>query len=220
MNLIIENSVKEHFQKNNSMAQLVLNQINEGFYGKFEDRIKDGIVLDLGANIGLFSAFAAQTASYVYAVEPTISHQNVFKELVSLNGVENVKLIEAALCAEEGDLDFYESLSNSTMNSIFAYEPNSSTTYKVKGITLENILEEIKDEVDFMKMDIEGSEKFLIGSADFFNSLVKIKSMFLEIHKEGSQSFDEVRNAWKTKLLNVFDEVEYVGVDGLYAYKM
>lgn len=219
MNLKIEGAVRNHFNQPNSMANLILNQINNGIYTEFDSHMRDGVVLDLGANIGLFSAYASALAKKVYSVEPTRSHQDVFETLVKDNEFKNVTLIKGAIAPESGEMDFYESRGNSTMNSLFDYGPGSDKcSYKVQAYSLEDLLDKTGEStIDFIKMDIEGSEKYLYNSPNFFRQLIIVKAIFIEIHEVDGKSFAQLTEEWKEKLRMYFPIVESRGVDGIFA---
>lgn len=209
-----------HFSNSNSYATVVLQQITDGFYDPYLPYMKDKVVIDAGANVGLFSIVASKEASVVYAIEPTKSHQEVFTELMSENKVDNVVLYKAALTDGSKEVTLFESAGNSTMNSIFAYGPNISKTYKVEGYALSDILEiaKITEPVGFFKLDIEGSEKYLYNSVEFFKALSNVESILIEVHEVDGKSFDTLTSEWVTKLSEIYHTVDKMGVDGVFAH--
>ena len=62
---------------------------------------KDLVILDIGANVGLFTLYAQDSASKVISVEPTPSHQNLFEKICGK--YENVELVKAALSDKNED---------------------------------------------------------------------------------------------------------------------
>ena len=219
VDLVVSGAVLEHFQQPHSCASIIVDQINSGYYNRCEKYIKDKLVIDIGANIGLFTLYAAQMADKVLSVEPTRSHQEVFNKLLEDNDVNNVDILKGALATQNQTLDFYESAKNSTMNSLFNYEPNSQTTYQVQGMTLEHILNSSNGRVGFIKIDIEGSEKFLLEDSSFFESLNRTESLFLEVHEVDGKRFDKIYSEWTEKLKTVFKNISRIGVDGIWCTK-
>jgi FkbM family methyltransferase len=222
-NLILDAEAKNHFNNPASMARIITNQIDSGFYSKFEAHIKNNTVLDCGANIGLFSIHCSQIANRVISVEPTRNHNKILKNLVLLNNVKNIEVDDSALSNKEGVMYFYENVGNSTMNSLFPYGNDGSTKYEVQVKTLKSLLEnhQIADGF-FLKMDIEGSESLLFDNDEFFNSLNKCGAFFMEVHDLNSMSPDVMRQLqvlWaekiKIKCPNI-NFVEFIGVDGLF----
>lgn len=210
---------EQHVNKPNSMAYIILNQINSGFYSNYLNSINDGIVLDCGANIGLFSLYAAMSAKKVISVEPTKSHIQVMKSLIEANDIKNIFVEEAALAREDSKISFFENPNNSTMNSLLQYGEGSKFSYEVDGFTLSSLLTRNNlESVDFAKIDIEGSESLLFESEEFFETLKKIKTLFFEIHEVNNENFSTIQNKWINKLKNIYSNVEKVGIDGIYAY--
>ena len=212
-------SSQKHFANPSNYGHTVLNQINSGFYEAYIPFMKNKAVLDLGANVGLFSVFASKYAKKVYSVEPTESHQKVFSEIIEGLRIKNVNLIKAAIVREDSTIPFFVDSANSTMNSLFEYGPNSSSTYSVEGLSIKSILSKIDVPLGFIKMDIEGSEKFLLGCPKFFDGIFKSDAMFIEVHQTEGNSFDDLVSLWGDRLKHGFNNVERVGVDGIFAWK-
>lgn len=215
--MIIGKKTEAHFNSPNSYASLVRQQCENGFYDKFNSYMFDGVVLDIGANIGLFSMMASKIAKKVYSVEPTKSHIEVFEEIMQLNNISNVELIPKALTKEACKIPFYQCTINSTMNSVFQYGPNSFSEYEVEGVPLNSIIKKT-NEISFMKLDIEGSEKFLLNCDYFLDSLKQVKSIFIEIHEVDGKSFDILHNEWAVRLSKVYSNITRIGIDGIFCH--
>lgn len=77
--------------------------VYQGSYDPILKRLsKADIVVDGGANIGVFSILASQSAHVVYAVEPDPTNFRYLCRNVALNNVSNVVPINAALGPKEG----------------------------------------------------------------------------------------------------------------------
>lgn len=142
----------------------------------FVDRIvpDGGVVLDIGANIGLYTcAFAQFFRSKnvkIYAIEAVQSNYNVLNDNVTLNSFSNVKTYRCALGESSGELTFFlpnegyvGNLAGSNMYTEDDIKNISSDTIKeiVPMITLDDWAKENHiDRCDFMKIDIEGAEMF------------------------------------------------------------
>jgi hypothetical protein len=124
---------------------------------------KDSVVLDLGASVGGFTVMAARRCRHIYAVEPL--HGEILQENLKLNNVNNCTVLEYAIGNRKtmGELSFGRIIKT------------------VSFVTLNDILEMIPEEIDFMKCDIEGGEKFV----DF----TLFKNIEAEMHE-----FDEKGN--------------------------
>ena len=71
----------DHHKKLHSKTVAILEQFDNGFYTFLEDN-EDMVMVDLGANVGLFSLFMSPLCSEIYALEPTPSHVEIMEELL------------------------------------------------------------------------------------------------------------------------------------------
>jgi len=130
-------------------------------------------VIDLGANQGLFTVLAARIAAKVVAVEAQSRFLEAIRRHLALNpGTAEVALVLGLVGAESG---------------VFA-DPGalrSSTHYEAAPpvFTMERLFEEHGvRRVDFLKIDIEGSEFSLLGrDVDWLRSVGKVA---MEVHLE------------------------------------
>lgn len=151
----------------------------------FNDK-KDLTILDLGFNIGLFSMYASKFAKQIYAFEPTLETFEIGKRNIEDNNITNVKLFQKAIMKEDGKITFFHS-DNTTMNSaieaVNSQNVGEKTKEEVDAIRLDTFVkEEGIEHIDFMKMDIEGSEAEVIGSKSFENIAPILDAMVLELH--------------------------------------
>lgn len=177
--LLSSPEVKKHFNDSSSYANVVLDQINnDRIYDQYFKSIENGIIVDCGANIGLFSLYAFDVNNTVYAIEPTPTHFEKLEHLTK--SFSNIKKFQQALGPENGPVTFYMCPNNSTMNSIANEYGNKIT---VDGIRLDTFLEKNGiDHVDFLKMDIEGSEMLALTKEIITNVKSKVKQWFIEVH--------------------------------------
>lgn len=127
-------------------------------------QIKPGdLVIDAGANIGMFSALAAYKGARVIAFEPMPSNLSYLNQTAALN--PGVTPVPSALHEQSGELHF----SQSEVNNIGSFTGNkiaTSQSIPVKCITLDAYVKQnhIK-KIDFIKADIEGAERNLLNGA-------------------------------------------------------
>jgi len=175
---------KNHAFAEHSCVVHILKQFNTDFYWFLKDQ-EDLNMIDLGANIGLFSIFAAPVYEKVFAVEPTPSHFALMEELVDLAGVKNIEMLNLAVGLEDGEAEFNIHERNSTMNSFISHrtDPHSGKTVKVKTQTLNSIIDSLDvDRIGFVKMDIEGFENEVVFEESFEEALTKIDGLYVEVH--------------------------------------
>ena len=175
---------KTHAFAEHSCVVHILKQFNTDFYWFLKDQ-EDLNMIDLGANIGLFSIFAAPVCEKVFSVEPTPSHFALMEELVDLAGVKNIEMLNLAVGLEDGEAEFNIHERNSTMNSFISHrtDPHSGKTVKVKTQTLNSIIDSLDvDRIGFVKMDIEGFENEVVFEESFEEALTKIDGLYVEVH--------------------------------------
>jgi FkbM family methyltransferase len=125
---------------------------------------KDDVVIDAGAWIGDFSAYAASKGAIVYAFEPTDNLFSILSETAELNQ-DKIVPIKKGLGNIEGELTLYKN-DNSVANSFVIKEKDAIFEEKIQIIELDKFIEENKlKRVDFIKADIEGAERDLLKGA-------------------------------------------------------
>ena len=129
----------------------------------------DDIVLDCGANVGIFTREALHAGpKLVVAIEPSpqniICLQRNFKTEVE-QGL--IIIYEKGVWNREEVLTFYTQEEDSGEDS-FVISSKSSQKITVPVTTIDKLAKELKlDRVDFIKMDIEGAEEnALIGAKE------------------------------------------------------
>jgi FkbM family methyltransferase len=131
-------------------------QVPEHYLTLLDLAPRGATVLDLGAHIGTFSLFAAASGYEVIAVEASPRNAALLKESVRRNQFNHVRVVQAAVSDHAGELTFFDSgPRGSVANPIL-------TDYRaisVRAVTLDSLRSELGlARVDFIKMDIEGSE--------------------------------------------------------------
>ncbi len=140
-----------------------------------------GIVLDIGANIGAFSIYAAQTAEHVIAIEASTQNFQRLQKNIKLNALDNMSTIHACAASQDGKstLNFHDV--NNGMSSTLFKGP-SKTSETVENITFKTLFEAHQIErLNFVKCDIEGGE-FDVFSGANLPYLSRVSSISMEIH--------------------------------------
>jgi len=147
------------------------------------------IVLDCGANIGIFSVYASKKAGMVYAFEPGKNEIALLYENKTLNNCDNIKIIPKAV------LDNSENAKLVPLGITGGYLANKEKTNKEDALDIETVSidqfvkKEGLEKVDFIKMDIEGSEaRALLGAKE---TLKKFKpKLALSIYHKFSDFYE------------------------------
>jgi FkbM family methyltransferase len=159
--------------------------------------IPDGAtVLDLGANIGTFSIYAAITAhgATIYSYEPAPQYFQLLHHNVRLNGVERqVRCFDLALADSEGSRDLIIEPGGRPFPSLVQHDGDSGSSVRVPCTTLAEIMTANGIErIDLLKMDCEGAEyEILFGTSP--DVLAKIVEIRMEIHNLGIEGCEPAR---------------------------
>jgi FkbM family methyltransferase len=112
-------------------------------------------VLDLGAHIGTFSLYAASLGYDVLAVEASPYNAALLRHSADRNGFSNLRVAPVAVSDHAGTLEFIAAGPYGLVANPFLNSP----TVSVPADTVDHLLNDVGwDTVDFIKMDIEGSE--------------------------------------------------------------
>lgn len=144
-------------------------------------KVKDRIVIDIGANIGAFSLYAAALgAKQVISVEPISDSYNTFLKNIHRLGLKNITTYKK-IVAEKGNEFLPVSLnSNAGANSMY----NVSDNYEVvETITFSEIMNQIAGHDILLKLDCEGGEYDVIVNATS-KDMVRINEIMMEIHTD------------------------------------
>jgi len=125
----------------------------------------NGIVLDVGANIGIYSIYVAthRPGARVLAFEPVPEIVERFKRNIALNNVHNIVVCDYALAEEETTKELMLNVTTNTGGNSFVVNQTQFQGFEkkipVKTKTMLQALQENKVErVDVLKADVEGYE--------------------------------------------------------------
>lgn len=156
----------------------------DGVYRPFFDDVKDPVVIDAGANIGVFTLYAYPIASKIYSIEPSQTHYDTFIKMLEYNEMmDKVVPIRVALANTEGEAEFYHPINPTARSLSKMVETISKDKEIVNKINMDTLFTQYKiDHVDFLKLDVEGSEFEIIEGATFEKVCPKIDSLVVEWH--------------------------------------
>jgi FkbM family methyltransferase len=133
---------------------------------------RPGAFVDVGANLGLYSAAMARTfpERHVYAIEPVPATVRRAAATFALNGLTNVTLVPAAAGDTDGEIVFYDAPGCSEYASAIPTEQPINVQWKemrVPCLRLDTLAERLDmGEVALLKIDAEGYEPKVIAGAD------------------------------------------------------
>ena len=131
----------------------------------FEEQIRpQDTVLDIGANLGVYTLYALRKGCKVFSFEPMPRICSILKDNIHVNGYEvsgRSHVIEAAVSDVCGTATFYQ---NEGVCGQCSSLYRADTNENVEEITVQTLaLDSCRDQfgtVDFIKMDVEGAEYF------------------------------------------------------------
>ena len=149
--------------------------------------IRDGEnIVDLGANVGVFSLFAAMgtPSGQIIAYEPIPELYELLCLNLQMNAVTNVRAHRAGVLDYEGHGSIWYNSSNVGGHSIYPERVNTKEAAKVpvQFTTLDKVIATNSlHTIDLLKVDCEGSEyRIFEGSSDV--SIRRIRRMSIEYH--------------------------------------
>lgn len=134
-------------------------------------------VADLGANVGLHSIIMGKVGWSVDAYEADPQTVEVLRENLELNNLDQVRVHNIAVSDKTGHVDFVRVLGNLTGSHISGDKDNpygDLEKFTVPTVDISSIMQK----VDFIKMDVEGSEARIIEATihrDWINTDVVLE---------------------------------------------
>ena len=141
----------------------------------FETSRPDPVVIDGGANIGMFSLATLRDHpdARITAFEPDPRIAAMLKENLANNNAAQVAIVIAALGPADGEMSFAPD--GQAGGALVA----GVAPMRVRAVTLSQYL---TDEVDFLKLNIEGAELDVLREAAASNCLRRVRAMVIEYH--------------------------------------
>lgn len=197
---------------------------NEKDFLKLFELIKeDGLVLDIGANIGVMTTYFARRLknSRVLAFEPIPQNLKTLNRVISFFKLSNVGVLNIALSDVDGKLNMIMPVINSARKQGLSHVRNSKTEnkghgeeFEVDGKRLDSVEEVInsKEKITAIKIDVEGYELNVLKGA--INTIRKHKPIiYCELWpgEQRDNTIELMQSLAYSSMVLVGDElVEYV----------
>jgi len=139
---------------------------------------KGDVAIDIGAHIGYFTLIMARCVGRqgkTYAFEPSPRNFKLLQKNVDYNGYKNATLIPKAVSDRSEEATLYLNPGNTGNNMLFK-RTNNVQGIRIETISLDNYFSDIDFNIDFIKIDVEGSEPLVI------NGMKKILEEFAYIN--------------------------------------
>ena len=148
---------------------------------------------DVGANIGLYSLYAAQKKSCkVVAIEPSIFNLEILAKNIALNKAERLVTIFPIALTNQNSQGLFSMSSDevggalSTFGKEYGYDGkklDSKFQFQGIGMRMDNAIDLWGlDQPDYVKVDVDGIEHLVLEG--FGEKLKKVKSLLVEVNKD------------------------------------
>jgi FkbM family methyltransferase len=166
-------------------------------------------IIDAGANVGYTALYLTDKfqSSKIISIEPFSENANMIKNHIKLNNLQNIILLEKALWHKEENLnlDFtYRDCREHAVRTIA--DTNNTNGLVINTITLDQIFNTYNiNQLDFLKIDIEGSEKQIFEDYNPINEILKnTTTIAIEIHDEVA-SRENIETILKNNFIKVYN---------------
>jgi FkbM family methyltransferase len=144
----------------------------------------EGVVLDVGANLGLFSLLISKRdrSRRIFSFEPNPSTFEALKENVSRNGRHNIACFQTAIAAHDGAVRFASRKHARANASIEADGVERSGTLQVACETLDTFCQRHGiGRIAILKVDVEGYETLVFKGASRILAEVRPELIYFEV---------------------------------------
>jgi len=157
---------------------------------------QDDIVFDIGANIGMFSIYAAlRTRNKVLAFEPVPANYTLLINNVTANGLQNIQVVTKAVSDSHKVVEmliFEKEMTGCRIPSPIldrGVHNSRRQMMQVECITVTEAMDAFSvDRIDFLKLDCEGEEFAILYGLEQV-VLKSIGSIALEYHDNVGKGF-------------------------------
>ena len=139
------------------------------------------LILDFGGNIGCSAVYFAlkYPSAKIYCVEPQKDNFKLLRKNTSF--YKNVFPINSAIWDKETFIQVLEEGRHPTDYMTFETDEKNPKAFKTTTV-LKLLSESGFDEIDLLKIDIEGAEKELFAAENVHEWLSKVKVLAIELH--------------------------------------
>jgi FkbM family methyltransferase len=153
------------------------------------------LFVDIGANAGVYSVWAADLGAQVIAVEPDAGALAALQANATLNGYE-FEVVPAALFASKGVMSFTEGLGPN--NHLLRVDGEGPHGLAVQTTTLDEVLGDRL--AQGLKIDVEGAERFVLEGAHRALAERRLPVIQLEYNHVARTFFGESRKPLRDML--------------------
>ena len=172
---------------------------------------EDDVLFDIGANIGIYTIYAAPRVKRVVAFEPHLGNAFRLLQNIHLNKFKNVNLVASPIHNKLGLFDFsYRSFGVGESHHTLSEEDYGNIELKVV-LHLDFFVENnFLPTPTCVKLDVDGNEFLILKSMKKTLEKGVIKSLIVEYNGEPTETVE------KNRLRTFLEEVGYVFVESQF----
>lgn len=167
--------------------------------------------VDVGAHCGMWTRVLARMFTHVTAFEPVARHIECFEKNIT---ADNVTLIPVALGAETRNVSLH-SFPDSTGNTIIMNKGEGE--HKATMTTLDLVMEKDSRPIDFIKVDCEGFEYFVLRGGE--QTIKRHKPAIIVEQKPTKGKQFGIADDAGVKLLQKWGAKQVLLISGDYGFK-
>ena len=163
---------------------------------------KDKVFWDIGANIGLYSCYAAKKRDCkVYAFEPSVFNLELLSRNININSLsKKITIVTTPLSDTTGFKNFFitdknwgGAFSNFGENLDHYGEPSKTKFfYKTLGFSMDEMIKTLKfEQPNYIKMDVDGIEHLILQGS--LSVLKNAESVLIEVNKEYKKQSNDIK---------------------------
>jgi len=144
----------------------------------------NNVIIDLGANVGYYTLKLSQKNENckIIAIEPDPNTFKILSKNCELNNLQNIDLYNVAISEKNGTVELFQSETHSGTSSILSKSNSKNESVLIKSLTLDDLLGNSYKKIDWLKIDVEGSELFVLKGAT--NTLKITNKIIIELHEK------------------------------------
>jgi FkbM family methyltransferase len=156
--------------------------VNNQYY--FKSDTNEPVIIDCGANIGIATLYFnyIHPRAKVLSFEPDPGTFSLLKKNIETNNLKNTTAMNNAVSNTTGSMNFFNNEQDGSPVMSAHNERGGDKMIQVQSVRLSEIINESYKKVDFLKIDVEGSEGLVLEDLNKNRSLTKIEKIVIEYH--------------------------------------
>lgn len=174
---------------------------------------KNKVFYDIGANVGIYSVYAAKRGMQVVAFEPSLFNLEILARNINLNYLqETIRILPIALNSKNGINKMRHSTTQwggalSTFEKQYGFDGkalNEVFSYLTLGITLDFTIKYFDlFPPDYIKLDVDGIEHLILqGGTKYIKDVKEVLVEVNEYFEEQNESCNEILKSYGFTLIN------------------